>query len=181
MRKNHLANILSGNAVINIQRIIRGYIARKFYRRRRRFLAARNMQRAFRGHIGRLAAKRERDRMELLRRKNYASTKLQATWRMKVGKEEYRSMRIHVLAAVELQRVYRGYLGRKVMKRRREWESATPGPERIKLGLKMIEERVRLRSNDSKRKSMLFIGHKREPRPVSLTFMLNSKTLRKNL
>lgn len=59
---------------------------------------------------------------------------------MKVAKEEFRSMRIHLLAVVEIQRIYRGYLGRKVMKRRREWKSATFGPERIKLGLKLIEE-----------------------------------------
>ncbi|CAE7323801.1 unnamed protein product [Symbiodinium microadriaticum] len=59
---------------------------------------------------------------------------------MKVAKEEFRSMRIQMLAAIEIQRWYRGCLGRKIMARRREWEQATPGPERIKLGLKMIEE-----------------------------------------
>ena len=45
-----------------------------------------------------------------------------------------------MLAAIEMQRIYRGYLGRKTVARRREWETATPGPERIELGLKMIEE-----------------------------------------
>ena len=30
--------------------------------------------------------------------------------------------------------------GRKQMNRRRKWEAATPGPERIQLGLQMIEE-----------------------------------------
>ena len=30
--------------------------------------------------------------------------------------------------------------GRKVMRRRRKWEAATPGPERIQLGLQMIDE-----------------------------------------
>jgi hypothetical protein len=69
-----------------------------------------------------------------------ASAKLQSVWRMKVAKEEFRSLRIHVLAAVEIQRMYRGYLGRKHMARRRLWESTAPGPDRIKLGLEFIEE-----------------------------------------
>merc|ERR1719198_2811847 len=49
-------------------------------------------------------------------------------------------MRIHIVAATELQRAYRGHLGRKKAARRREWENAEPGPERLKLGLKLIEE-----------------------------------------
>jgi len=51
-----------------------------------------------------------------------------------------KGLRVHVLAATEIQRAYRGYLGRKKMQRRKQWESAKPGPERIKLGLQFIEE-----------------------------------------
>jgi DNA repair exonuclease SbcCD ATPase subunit len=76
----------------------------------------------------------------MLRTKEMAAAKLQSVWRMKVAKEEFRSLRIHVLAAIEIQRMYRGYLGRKHMKRRRLWESTAPGPDRIKLGLQFIEE-----------------------------------------
>lgn len=140
IRRIYLANIMRGDSVVTIQRFMRGYFARKFYKKLRRNHAAKNMQRAFRGHLGRMTANRERARLALLKMKQNASIKIQSSWRMKVAKEEFRSMRIHVLAAIELQRCYRGYLGRKVMKRRREWESAKPGPERIKLGLKMIEE-----------------------------------------
>ncbi|CAN0410489.1 unnamed protein product, partial [Scytosiphon promiscuus] len=38
------------------------------------------------------------------------------------------------------QRFYRGHLGRRATRRRREWQSAGPGPERLKLGLRMIED-----------------------------------------
>ena len=42
-------------------------------------------------------------------------------------------LRIHVLAATEIQRAYRGYLDRKKINRRKQWESTKPGPERIKV------------------------------------------------
>lgn len=60
-----------------------------------------------------------------------------------MAKEEYRSLRVHAVAANEVQRVYRGYIGRKTVRRRREWTATEPGPERIKLGLKLIEESKR--------------------------------------
>lgn len=94
----------------------------------------------YRGHLGRRAARRERNRLAILRKKQLCASKIQSAWRMKVAKEEFRSMRIHILACTEIQRCYRGHLGRKKMKRRREWEAAKPGPDRIKLGLQLIEE-----------------------------------------
>ena len=57
-----------------------------------------------------------------------------------IAREEYRLMRVHMVAAMEIQRVYRGHIGRKKALRRKEWENAEPGPERLKLGLKLIEE-----------------------------------------
>ena len=87
-----------------------------------------------------MAFNREKARLDLLRRKQNAAAKIQSVWRMKVAKEEFRSLRIHFLAAIEIQRALRGYLGRKQMKRRRLWESTQPGPDRIKLGLEFIEE-----------------------------------------
>ena len=38
-----------------------------------------------------------------------------------------------------MQRVWRGFLGRQRAKRRRAWLKATPGPERLQLGLKVIQ------------------------------------------
>ena len=45
-----------------------------------------------------------------------------------------------MVAAMEIQRTYRGHLGRKKALRRKEWANAEPGPESLKLGLKLIEE-----------------------------------------
>ena len=140
VKRQYLANLLRGDSIITIQRIRRGFNARKKYKKLRQFKASCDIQRAFRGYIGRSAAGRERARLATLRKKERAASKIQSTWKMKVAREEFRSMRIHMLAAIEMQRMYRGYLGRKKVTRRREWETATPGPERIKLGLKMIEE-----------------------------------------
>ena len=92
-----------------------------------------------RGHLGRMAAGAGA-RLEALRRRAEAATLIQATWQMKVAREEYRMMRIHIVAATELQRTYRGHLGRKKAQRRRDWENAEPGPERLRLGLRLIEE-----------------------------------------
>jgi hypothetical protein len=47
---------------------------------------------------------------------------------------------VHELAAVQVQRVYRGLRGRRRARRKREWEAAAPGPERLSLGLKLINE-----------------------------------------
>ncbi|CAM9255759.1 unnamed protein product, partial [Ectocarpus fasciculatus] len=140
MKKLKLQNLLLGASILKIQCASRAFLSRRFVRMLRRRRAATNIQRTFRGYLGILVVKRERARLEIIRRKGLASSKIQSIWRMKVAKEEFRSLRIHALAVLEIQRSYRGYLGRKKMKRRREWESATPGPERIKLGLQLIEE-----------------------------------------
>ena len=140
MKRLYLMNKLRGSSAIKIQSAFRGHVARRYVRKLRRFVKARDIQRCFRGHLGRQAANRERERLRLIKMKNLAASKIQACWRMKVAKEEFRSLRIHMLAAQEIQRCFRGYTGRKMVARRRKWEAATPGPERIKLGLQMIEE-----------------------------------------
>merc|ERR1711871_1572320 len=86
---------------------------------------------------------REKTRMQMIARKINAANKITSLWRMKVAREEYRSLRIHAVAANEVQRVYRGHIGRKTVRRRREWSATEPGPDRIKLGLKLIEESKR--------------------------------------
>jgi pimeloyl-ACP methyl ester carboxylesterase len=140
IRNMYMRNLLQGKSIMTIQTIYRGYCARKYFKVLFRNAMARNVQRTFRGHVARVACKRERKRLAVLRKKHKAAQKIQTGWRMKVAKEEFRSLRIHMLASIELQRCYRGYLGRKLMARRRKWESTAPGPDRIKLGLVMIEE-----------------------------------------
>lgn len=69
-----------------------------------------------------------------------SATKIQAAWRGKMARDSYLRTRCSWLASREIQRMYRGHLGRRTTKRRREWQSAGPGPERLKLGLRMIED-----------------------------------------
>jgi pimeloyl-ACP methyl ester carboxylesterase len=140
IKRTVMLNLQKQHGIVLIQSVFRGYLGRRFVRHLRRELSARTLQRTFRGHLGRQAANRERARLELLKKKQNAAMTIQSTWRMKVAKEEFRSLRIHMLAAIEIQRCHRGYLGRKLMKRRRKWESTPAGPERIKLGLEFIEE-----------------------------------------
>ena len=131
--------VLGGHATY-IQKNFRGMQDRKRVMAMRRDLGSRFIQRVFRGFVGRKAARRERNRLQLLRKRAEAATKIQATWKMMVAREEYRLMRVHTVAATEVQRVYRGHLGRRKAERKRAWENAEAGPERLKLGLKLIEE-----------------------------------------
>jgi DNA repair exonuclease SbcCD ATPase subunit len=136
----YLLDLLRGHSVTAVQSLYRGHVARSYYRSLRQLVSARHIQRVFRGHLARRAAQAERDRLALIIRKQESARVIQAAWRMKVAKEEFRSLRIHMLAAQEIQRCFRGFLGRKQVSRRRRWEAATPGPERIKLGLQLIDE-----------------------------------------
>lgn len=133
-------NIKHGNSALRIQTNFRGFLARSRVHYLKSTQAAIQIQRCYRGHLGRKVAGVERDRLLYILRKNEAAMKLQSVWRMKLAKEEFRRVRVHAMAAIEIQRCFRGHIGRKTAKRRRDWETATPGPERIKLGLSLIEE-----------------------------------------
>jgi hypothetical protein len=133
-------NLKHGRSVLLLQSIWRGYMGRQRVRFMQCTNAATNIQRFYRGCLGRQVARSERDQLLYLKKKNDSAMIIQSAWRMKVAKEEFRSIRIHILAVIEIQRCFRGHVGRCTTRRRREWESAQPGPERIKLGLSMIED-----------------------------------------
>lgn len=133
-------NLKHGTSALRIQTNFRGYLARSRVNLIRRNGAAVQIQKFYRGYIGKKVAYEERNRLLYILRKNESATIVQSAWRMKVARENFRRVRIHALASIEIQRCFRGHIGRKTAKRRRDWESATPGPERIKLGLSMIEE-----------------------------------------
>jgi hypothetical protein len=140
MREKEARDREMAEAALNIQRVFRGHMARVRVDHIKRLLAALLLQRVYRGYLGRLRALKEKARREELRRQNAAATKIQASWRMKMGRDEYRRRRIFELASTEVQRVWRGYLGRRRAARLRAWETAEPGAERLALGLQMIEE-----------------------------------------
>jgi len=49
-------------------------------------------------------------------------------------------LRFHGIAAIEIQRVFRGYIGYTKASKLQKWAETEPGPERIKLGLQLIKD-----------------------------------------
>lgn len=43
------------------------------------------------------------------------------------------------LAATQIQRLFRGHMGRQRFQRKKAWNATAPGPDRLKLGIKIIE------------------------------------------
>ena len=127
-------------ASVKIQKTFRGMKGRRIARDRREKRAAIRIQKVYRGHLGRLIAEVERQRLARIALENKCATKLQATFRMYKGRMEFIDRRVREVAAVQIQRIWRGVRGRRKAARKRKWESTAPGPDRLKLGLTLIEE-----------------------------------------
>ena len=123
-----------------IQRVFRGMLGRNIARDKRENKAAANVQRVYRGHLGRLRAEVERERLERIALEHRSATGIQATFRMFAGRMEYIDRRVREVASVQVQRIWRGVRGRRRFEKKRLWDSTAPGPERLKLGLTMIDE-----------------------------------------
>lgn len=59
---------------------------------------------------------------------------------MRLQRDRFLDLRVKSLAATEVQRVYRGHLGRRRASRKQQWVAAAPGPARLSLGLRLIGE-----------------------------------------
>jgi hypothetical protein len=97
------------------------------------------VQRVYRGHKGRAQCRELREEGEKMAICSRHATKLQATWKMHTAREKFLHARFAALAATELQRVYRGHVGRREVLRKGQWRDASPGAERLALGLELIE------------------------------------------
>lgn len=126
-------------AAVMIQKLVRGFVCRMMFGRKLRAAKARLVQRVYRGHKGRKLCSELRIEREKHAIRSQNAAKLQATWKMHTAREKFLRARFATLAATELQRVYRGHVGRAEAKRRKEWRDASPGAERLALGLRMIE------------------------------------------
>ena len=131
---------LERQAAGRIQRVYRGMLGRNIARDKRENRAAGNVQRVYRGHLGRLRAEVERERLERIALEHRSATAIQATFRMFAGRMEYIDRRVREVASVQVQRIWRGVRGRRRFEKKRLWESTAPGPERLKLGLNLIDE-----------------------------------------
>lgn len=126
-------------AAVVIQRLFRGHACRVAFARKLRAKKALVLQRVYRGHVGRVRCEALREVQAQRRYMDRNAAKLQATWKMYVARDRFQTARFSVLAAVEIQRVYRGHLGRLEAARKKQWRDAEPGPERLALGLQLIE------------------------------------------
>ena len=140
LRQAEVMQLILGSSATTIARVWRGYLGRCIYLSKVRLVSCEFLQRVFRGMLGRKAARMERLRLEEMRKRGQASIKIQSTWKMKVAREEFRVLRVHLLASVEIQRIFRGMIGRRRSARARKWESTEPGADRLKLGLELINE-----------------------------------------
>lgn len=140
MREAVIAELVLGGSAVRLQSVMRGVTGRRRAAQRRREVEARTIQRCYRGHLGRRSAAHQRALLEYLKRKNQSAVKVQAWWRGKLSKDRYTLARASSIAAVEIQRIYRGVIGRRKASRRLKWAQSEPGPERLKLGVRMIED-----------------------------------------
>lgn len=140
LAKNEEYERVKNEAVLIIERIIRGFLGRRRAKKFRQAKAALLIERFYRGHLGRLRVKEIRRKKAMLENENYCATKIQTQFRTYSAQKNYRQMKTLKVAAITIERVYRGHRGRLRANRIRKWQSAAPGPERLKLGLQMIEE-----------------------------------------
>jgi hypothetical protein len=83
---------------------------------------------------------KQRARLAALRHRAASATAIQSAWRARTARRDVGTARAHAAAAREVQRCFRGHLGRKAAERRRDWSATPPGPARVKLGLRLIED-----------------------------------------
>ncbi|RLO13307.1 hypothetical protein DYB28_002063 [Aphanomyces astaci] len=127
-------------ATLIIQRCYKGSMARRAYRHTLRNKYAVFIQRVYRGYVGRKRVGDIRQSFARIQILHAKATKLQATYKMYREKDKYLGSRVRTLAANEIQRVVRGHLARTKVSKMKEWQGAAPGPEKLSLGLKRIEE-----------------------------------------
>ncbi|RLN67266.1 hypothetical protein BBJ28_00014760 [Nothophytophthora sp. Chile5] len=127
------------SAGTRIQTVFRGFSCRVAYRTKLCASKVRLLQRVYRGHVGRKQAQQLGEELALRRFQDRHAAKLQATWRMYTARGKFLEVRFSELAALEIQRLYRGRLGRRDAERKKQWHDAPPGAERLALGLQLIE------------------------------------------
>lgn len=139
VRRTRELEIALGASATDVQRTWRGYKGRQRAQWRREQKALDVLRRIIQGYSGRLKARRVRAQLAQLAMQNLAASRIQGTWKMFATREAFRELQIMQLAAIQVQRCFRGWLGRQKAARRRAWQRAEPGPERLALGLKLIE------------------------------------------
>ena len=156
-RERRTAELLLEHWVVRLQRVGRRMLGQRRAMERRKRVAALNIERCYRGHLGRRITACARAALEDLRWRNRAALCIQARWRCNRAVQEYSRTRVYLLAAVKIQKVYRGVIGRKRVARKLEWGRTTPGPTRLKLGTRLMEETQASLPSERKKNRLLMI------------------------
>lgn len=133
------AILVAGSLAVRIQSYYRGYIARRSYFYMLRTDSAVIVQRCFRGHIAREIRRAVELRMREICLLNFAAIKIQTYWRMKVCREEFLRLRWYSIAAILIQKTFRGKIGRSHVSRLSRWRSASSAVERVMIGMDLID------------------------------------------
>eukprot|EP01041_Mallomonas_annulata_P008252 gene8252-16970_t len=162
LAKKYVENLRRRRAALTIQRYFRGWLGRcRFLEQARRIWAAQLIQRTWRGYAGRLHALQKRIEIaaavtvqrrwraimareyvkQLRIRRNIAATKVQSIFRRNQAKKRAWQMRIERNCAIEIQRVYRGRLGRrKALAERDRYIFSKSQTQGIEFGRQMLLE-----------------------------------------
>jgi hypothetical protein len=106
------------HATLNLQRVARGWLARVTLRALRLHAAARNIQRVWLGHLARRDCRVLKRAAAAVKEFHRFATLISSTWRMFAARRAYHELRILTLAALQVQRWFRGHSTRVELARR---------------------------------------------------------------
>ena len=155
IRENNEQYRIHFAAALVMQRYVRGHVGRVIADSKRRTRATATMQRALRGHLGRKNAVANKAIAERERLESKSASAIQSAFRGFTGRRGFARRRAIYHAAMLIQRVFRGHRGRVRVNRMQKWDKAEPGPERLQLGIEMIQESKQAFSRHKKEISAL--------------------------
>lgn len=139
-REYEMMQLVHGGSACDIQRVWHGFKGRTAFQKEKRLQSTILLQRTTRGWFGRNVARIEREKLEYRHKLSKCAIIIQCSWRIKAAIERLKVLRAYKVAATDIQRVFRGFSGKKKTHMIRKWENAEPGPERIKLGLELLQD-----------------------------------------
>ena len=142
-------------AALVVQRYVRGHLGRVVADSKRRTRSTSTMQRALRGHLGRKNAVANKAIAERERLERKSASAIQSAFRGFTGRRGFARRRAVYHAAMLIQRIFRGHRGRVRVNRMQKWDKAEPGPQRLQLGIEMIQESKQAFSRHKKEISAL--------------------------
>lgn len=122
------------HAATDFQRIVRGFLARLTVDAMRSDHASIKVQKVWRGYRDRMIVRLLRAAKQGLDYYNKSACAIQSAWKMFVTRRDYLELLIIRLAAVQVQRWYRGYKQRREYRRLRLLAAMPPGDAKIEAG-----------------------------------------------